>query len=313
MNKKTKIIVLIVLLIAIIFALIYIYLPEKSIKEPQSVSNEPVQTATLINTVLYSCNGGKTINTAYYQGENKPPAGPDMPPIPGGSVVLNLSDGRNMTLNQTISADGARYANPDESFVFWSKGEGALVLENNQEKSYIGCIVVKPELARQDLSQIYSSSTENFSLRYPAGCTVDESYSYQELGPGKDIYGVKFTIPESVATGTNLGTDSYVSVEQIPKTTICSANLFLDTKTKANNITDGDTTYSFAASNGAGAGNRYEEAVYAIPGTNPCVAIRYFIHYSVLENYPAGTVKQFDEASIISEFDQIRNTLTVNQ
>ncbi|MDE2078863.1 MAG: MliC family protein [Patescibacteria group bacterium] len=62
-----------------------------------------------------------------------------MPPTPGGSVAITLSDGRAMTLPQTISADGARYANADESFIFWSKGNGAFVMEGNAT-TYANCV-----------------------------------------------------------------------------------------------------------------------------------------------------------------------------
>jgi hypothetical protein len=53
--------------------------------------------------------------------------------------------------------------------------------------------------------------------------------------------------------------------------------------------------------------------VYAIPGTKPCTAVRYFIHYSVFENYPPGTVKAFDHAALVATFDAIRRTLRINQ
>ena len=86
-----------------------------------------------VATVLYSCNN-KGITAVYYNGETKTPTDPDQPPTPGGSVVLTLADGSTMTLPQTISADGARYANADESFVFWEKGNSVMVLENGAEK-----------------------------------------------------------------------------------------------------------------------------------------------------------------------------------
>jgi hypothetical protein len=152
------------------------------------------------------------------------------------------------------------------------------------------------------------------SLRYPAGYTVNNGYKYQELGPGKDIKGTAFTIPSTVAAGTNLGTDTYFSVEARPDTPDCRADLFLDAGTlgaKAAIMQDNETTYSVATSTGAGAGNRYEETVYAIPGTNPCLAARYFIHYGVLENYPTGAVKAFDHDSLIKQFDAIRRTITI--
>ena len=94
-----------------------------------------------INTVSYSCAGNKIISAAFYQGATKPAPSPDQPPIPGGSVVLQLSDGRSLTLPQTISADGGRYANADESIVFWSKGDTAFITEGNPNNPiYKDCV-----------------------------------------------------------------------------------------------------------------------------------------------------------------------------
>jgi membrane-bound inhibitor of C-type lysozyme len=44
-------------------------------------------------------------------------------------VDLFLSDGRKLDLTQVLSASGARYANPDESIVFWNKGRTAFLQE----------------------------------------------------------------------------------------------------------------------------------------------------------------------------------------
>ena len=263
-----------------------------------------------IATAAYRCDGGKSLTAAYYKGAPAPTPAPGEPPTPTGSVALLLSDGRVMTLNQTISADGGRYANADESFVFWSRGNGAFVQEHGQ-KTMAGCIRVVPEPAGQDLAQAYANSAGGFSLRLPSGYAIDEAYRFQESGPGKDIPGIKFTIPAATAAGTNLGADTYLSVEEIPYAPDCSAALFLD-HVVAHAVTDGGTEYSVASSTGAGAGNRYFETVYAIPGTNPCIAVRYFIHYGVFENWPAGAVRRFDEPALLSQFDAIRRTLTVS-
>jgi len=269
--------------------------------------------------VSYSCGAGKTVSAVLYEGAAKPPAKPGMPPTPGGSALVTLGDGRVMTLPQTISADGVRYANADESFIFWTKGNGSLVMENNTQ-TYRGCVLDAKDPG--GLPAVYSASDGGFSIRLPGfatrtsatgGYTVDESYAYQELGPDKGIGGVKFTIPAPIAAGTNLGTDSYVSVEGIPQVTECSAALFLGQSTNLHDVTEGDTTYSTASFVGAAAGNRYEETVYALPGTNPCVAVRYYVHYGVFENYPPGTVRKFDGRALLAQFDQIRRTLIVNQ
>jgi len=116
------------------------------------------KTSTLIVQVTYICNGSKTIEVAFYKGETKSVELGEMP-IPSGSVKIVLSDGRNFDLPQTISADGGRYANNDESFVFWSKGDGAIILENNIEKDYKGCIV----LAKEGIKVISPNGGETWS------------------------------------------------------------------------------------------------------------------------------------------------------
>jgi hypothetical protein len=51
--------------------------------------------------------------------------------------------------------------------------------------------------------------------------------------------------------------------------------------------------------------------VYGLPGTEPCLAVRYFVHTSVLENYPPGVVRAYDHAVLIATFDAIRRSLTI--
>ena len=205
---------------------------------PASTANNPIAQATFV------CDAGKTIDASFYQGESKAAASPDQPPVPGGSVSISLSDDRQMTLPQTISADGTRYANADESFVFWAKGNGAFITEGTQQ-TYSGCIEVAADPGT--LPQVYENGTQQFSLRLPADYTPDATYQYQEMGPGKDIGGVKFTIDPAIAKGTNLGADSYVSVEEIPQAADCAATLISRwSSLKAQSVTDNGTDYSVA-------------------------------------------------------------------
>ncbi|MDE1924731.1 MAG: MliC family protein [Patescibacteria group bacterium] len=279
----------------------------------------------LVGTASYLCDQGKTISASYYQGTQGQPASTSasgMPPTPNGSVALTLSDGRSMTLPQTISGSGIRYASSGDAFVFWSKGNTAFVEEGaSSQQTYANCIALS-NIAGQEQWTAFASSTFGFSVKYPQGYTP-ASYVYQELGPGKDIKGVKFTIPASVATGTNLASDSYISVEQLPSVQPattgvsgdCTADKFLDMGNGSHiqTVTDNGVDYSVASSTGAGAGNRYEEWAWAIPGTNPCLAVRYFIHYGVIQNYPPGMVQQFDEAALLKQFDGIRQSLVIGK
>ncbi len=306
--KTSAQVILFVIAVIIIGGAVWAYKEKASSdKAGQTTGSGQVSgTKDPIATAQYACNSGKSITTSFYEGTATPASGPNMPPTPGGTAHIVLSDGRTFDLSQTISADGARYASTDGAFVFWTKGNGALVLEHTNQQTYVGCVRVTDNPG--NLPQVYSNGTEGFSIRLPQGYTTNATYSYQNLGPGKDIHGVKFVIPAALASGTNLSSDSYISVEEIPQAKNCSAALFVQDG-KAVSVTDHDVTYSVATTSDAAAGNRYEEAVYAIPGTNPCIAVRYFIHYGVFENYPTGSIKQFDRQAILDQFDTIRRTL----
>jgi membrane-bound inhibitor of C-type lysozyme len=83
---------------------------------------------TPVATAVFKCDGGKTIDATFY----------------ASSVDLKLSDGRSMKVPQAMSASGARYANKDETFVFWNKGDTAFVTEGKDGKeTFSGCVTGK--------------------------------------------------------------------------------------------------------------------------------------------------------------------------
>ena len=77
----------------------------------------------------FACAGGKWIGATFVNGA-------------GSHVDLALSDGRKLTLPQAMSGSGARYANADESFVFWNKGKTAFI-EERGKTTFDGCATVK--------------------------------------------------------------------------------------------------------------------------------------------------------------------------
>src|SRR3989344_4697074 len=162
-----------------------------------------------------------------------------------------------------------------------------------------------------DTRSTYASTTLVITLRYPQGWSAGD-YSYQ-FSSTKSIAGVKFGIPASMATGTNLSADSYVSVEWLPRATKCVGDIYLKANVKAVPVVDGGISYSLATSSEGAAGNIYEEWAYALPNSEPCTAVRYFIHSTNIGNYPAGAVREFNKASLIAEFDKIRRSLLITQ
>ncbi len=72
-----------------------------------------------INIAQFVCDDNKSITATFYLQNDT-------------QVDLKLSDGRKLSLPHAISASGARYANQDESVVFWNKGNTAFIEENGQ-------------------------------------------------------------------------------------------------------------------------------------------------------------------------------------
>lgn len=260
-------------------------------KLPFGMKAEPISTAR------FFCDQDKTIQATFYEEE----------------VELVLTDNfgapRTVTVPQIMSASGARYGNEDESFVFWNKGDTAIVQEGpQQQETFSNC---QAEVPGEEVRSTYTSSTMGVSFKYPKSYTLDQQYQY--LGfPSKPISGVKVIIPETVATGTNLSMqDTGVSVEQLPRAITCSGDIYVVPNVRATTITENGVTYSVATTSEAAVGNRYEEMVYAIAGSKPCTAVRYFIHYSAIENFPDGSVREFDRTALLAEFDKIRASLTL--
>ena len=81
----------------------------------------------VVATAKYRCQAGKTIVATYY----------------ADKVSIALSDGRSLTLPQTMSGSGVRYAAPGDALVFWNKGRTVFVTEGKSSKStYAGCVQI---------------------------------------------------------------------------------------------------------------------------------------------------------------------------
>ena len=85
------------------------------------------QSAAVAKTIqaFFACDAGKTVNAVFTNGSQS-------------SVKLTLSDGRELSVPQAACGSGARYANSNESFVFWNKGKTAFI-EENGKTTYSDC------------------------------------------------------------------------------------------------------------------------------------------------------------------------------
>lgn len=117
-----------------ILAFIYILKIEPSSTYPNQA---------FITSVTYHCDHNKQITASYFSGPQRPVRLGHIPQ-PTGSVHVSFDEHPPQKLNQTISANGVRYANTDESLVFWNKGNTALIMRNNSmDLTYTHCLATE--------------------------------------------------------------------------------------------------------------------------------------------------------------------------
>jgi len=112
---------------------------------------------TVINSVVFICALNKNIKADFFKDR----------------VYVSLSDGRNMSLPQVLSGSGARYANFDESLVFWNKGDTAFIDEGNKT-TFKDCLI-SPAVAGNNtaLNQIANPASVNCS-KVGGNLTIEE-------------------------------------------------------------------------------------------------------------------------------------------
>lgn len=247
-------------------------------------SQEP--TDEIIAEVTYRCESEKSMDAIFRK----------------ESVALALSDGRKMDLPQVISASGARYANDDESIVFWNKGNTAFLLENDRE-TYTGCVEEGTEGTSD--SEIYKSEDGTFLVRYPSVFEIEESsieessqWSYSTAEEGN--LGIKLRIPASYQPDTNLQEAVFLVGWSQKKEAVqkClespSGNIM-----KTEKITIDGVTYQHAKYGSAGAGNFYEIDQYRTRKGERCYSIEKMIHSTNINNYPSDQgITAFDKPDI---------------
>lgn len=90
--------------------------------ENKSILGEP------INDVRFTCADNKIISASFYK----------------NFVHIKTDKLGSIYLPQTISASGVRYADPNESIVFWNKGDTAFITESDPNTpTYKDCVITQ--------------------------------------------------------------------------------------------------------------------------------------------------------------------------
>ncbi len=112
-NKPTA--TILILIVVLLSAYFFMYQKQKSGEK----------------TFTFECANSRTIVATFYLPQDY-------------FVHLTLSDGRILKVPHAVSASGARYANTDESFVFWNKGNTAFITEGTSSTETFSDCIIKP-------------------------------------------------------------------------------------------------------------------------------------------------------------------------
>lgn len=229
----------------------------------------------------------------------------------GTKVKLTLSDGRILNLRQSLAQTGIRYEGVIEGNSVVLAGEGYnLSLSEGGQITYRSCTAAKINSNDTSGMSTYTDSARTFSFTFPSGLQpagTDPGYliGWSTLATSPGTILARVMIPRTYMPYTNFA-DARFTIGM----SVDSASVAECVQPRLGTIADGSgrlalptfTKITFAS---AGAGNIYETTSYRALHDNACYSIEYTIHYTQLDNYPAGTVTAFDKQKLVTMLDEM--------
>jgi len=198
----------------------------------------------------FNCADNKTIGTQFHNGA-------------GSYVELKLSDGRQIKLPQAMSASGARYANADESFVFWNKGDTAFITESGST-TFTDCLV-SGATQTGSAEQFFSKNPQTF---------VDKQT------------GITFEYPEKILAKYISLAEWPPKAQEIHKSFTCEkdlTDLLPPSLVKRKSINGRE--YCISTFGEGAAGSTYTKYTYAFPYNNTTMTLTFSLRSVQCDNY----------------------------
>lgn len=250
--------------------------------------------------VTFYCGSGNTLTATF--GKN--------------DVALSLSDGTRYTLAQTMSGSGIRYESSaaGNDIVFASKGDSATLTNSasSTDMRFNQCTAAKVTSASAAGYDTYTDQSGTFSFEFPtafqvAGTEMGYSQAWAQGATTSGQMLARIYVPHDYEAGTNFA-DAWltVGVSADPSAVkMCLTNPAPVPHATSGQATIDNLPFTKLSFTGAGAGNRYDTTSYRIVRDGQCYAVEYTVHYGVLENFPKGAVKAFDEAKVQGALDGV--------
>jgi hypothetical protein len=236
------------------------------------------------------------------------------------SVLPQVPDGDWGYLSLKIEgADGSSLCPqaPDTECLYWrgklpsSQEYFVTLTPNGNAPQFVMRVAINPP--GKDLQYFqYSNPASGISLTYP-----------DTFAPAIPVYGNYKINPEF--------TLHLIDTKTYEKTNLGEVYLFLSSSSDSQIVADctapnenggggeqvvgneviNGYTFVHSTSEGAGAGNYYQQEVYRMVQKNVCYEVIYYIHYTNIGNYTPGTVTEYDSVALMKKFSSIFATLTI--
>jgi hypothetical protein len=206
---------------------------------------------------------------------------------------------------------------PDTECMFWrgalpaSQDYFVTLTPNGEVPSFVMRVAINPPGKDTQYFQ-YNNPATGVSLTYP-----------DTFAPALPVYGNYKTNPEL--------TLHLIDSKTYEKTNLSEAYIFVSassdsqvvgTCTEPNESGGGPEqlvgnevingfTFTHSTSEGAGAGNYYQQEVYRMVNKNICHEIIFYIHSTNAGNYDPGTVIEFDRDALIQKLSSVVNTFAI--
>jgi hypothetical protein len=172
-----------------------------------------------------------------------------------------------------------------------------------------------PRASAAETTTTYTDPQYGFSLSYPVKAAVETDA--QENGQLDMIPVAAVVVSPNLAAfqGTNLG-DASVSVGVSANAAIvaaCAAATAAQGEKPAGTVTLGSVKFARFTFEDAAMGNRYASTLYRAVDGGACYEIAEFLHWAAIENFPAGSVKEFDRPKIEAQLRAITRSFALKR
>lgn len=224
------------------------------------------------------------------------------------AATLTVSDGRTLTLAQTVSASGVRYQSSDESIVFVTKGNNGFLQENGNI-TFNDCVAGSQTSTGNSFT--FTDATKLFSFTYPNSGTLSGELGYaMDWRNNTETSGMllaKVSIPGLIQPKTNFSEARFTVGTSSDATAV--KNCLTDNmggSSKSTLVTINGVQYTKLTAGDAGAGNLYETTSYRTVKNGQCYAVEYTIHSTQLGNYdPSQGIHAYDKTAVTNMLESI--------